>query len=412
MQESAVEGINRAGRWLATNPQQARAEMRAAVTQLPDSASAWFNYGLAQHLCGNPDAAIRAYQLSQRCADPPRRQLANNLSQDLLLTQRFSEGWQAYEGRPPSPLPVACRQWYGPCWNGTDPLPAELLVPSEQGFGDTLMALRFARLLAERGCRVQVACQEALVELIAHGCPQVQVRGGLVRATAPQAWAPMLSLPGMLGVTATTMPFRAGYLTLQPELVEQWRLRLRRRPGHRLVALHWQGKPISEQSLYSSGRSFALQLLAPLAELTGVDVVCLQKGEGSDQWPGPFAQRQVAGQAAVSASTSFLDSAAILANCDLLISSDSAVVHLAGALGVPAWVLLKAIPEWRWGLETETSYWYTSLRLFRQQQPGQWGEPMARVRAALAALLRPGPDGANRMDSAASPGLQPFGYPN
>jgi ADP-heptose:LPS heptosyltransferase len=116
--------------------------------------------------------------------------------------------------------------------------------------------------------------------------------------------------------------------------------------------------------------------------------VSLQKGEGADQWPGPFAGRQVAGQAAVSASLSFLDTAAVLANCDLLISADSAVVHLAGALGFPAWVLLKAIPEWRWGLSGDRSYWYDSLRLFRQSQPGCWQEPLQRVCGELQALAQ------------------------
>lgn len=411
MQPDPAAAINQAGHWLATNPQQARREMRAALAEWPDSAAAWFNYGMAQHLCRNPEAAIRAYRLSLRCADPPRRELANNLSQDLLLTHRFVEGWQVYEHRPLAPLPVACHQWYGPSWNGTTPWPAELLVPSEQGFGDTLMALRFARLLADAGCRVQLACQEALVDLLAHACPQVQVRAGLVRGAKHRAWAPLLSLPRILGVTATTMAFRSGYMALKPSLVQHWRQRLQRRAGSRLVALHWQGKPVSEQSLYSSGRSFALQILAPLAELAGLEFVSLQKGDGSDQWPGPFVDRQVAGQSAVTASCSFLDTAAILANCDLLISSDSAVVHLAGALGVSTWVLLKAIPEWRWGLEGERSYWYDSLRLFRQPWPGQWADPVGRVCAALARPT-PGPDGASPMGSAARPGLPPWSCPS
>ena len=378
--------LNAAGQWLASDPERARREMAQALQQGPDLAAGWFNYGLAQHLCGRFEQAIRAYRHSLRCPDPPRRQIANNLSQDLLLTGCFAEGWQVYEHRPPQPFPVACHHWYGPCWSGAGPLPSPLLVVSEQGFGDTLMMLRFALQLAQQGIQLQLVCQNALVELIQHAAPGLDVHGQLVRqAEQPQPWLPLLSLPRWFAASDQAMPLQQGYLQLQPSLVQAWRERLGRRAGRRLVALHWQGNPVSEQSLYSRGRSLPLQVLAPLAELADLEFVSLQKGEGIDQWPGPFAGRQVAGQPAVTASSSFLDTAAVLANCDLLISADSAVVHLAGALGLPAWVLLKALPEWRWGLTGDRSYWYDSLRLFRQSRPGSWREPLQQVCANLQA---------------------------
>ena len=144
------------------------------------------------------------------------------------------------------------------------------------------------------------------------------------------------------------------------------------------------------------------QALAPLAELADLEFVSLQKGHGTDQWPGPFAARHVAGQAAVTASYSFLDTAAVLANCDLLISADSAVVHLVGALALLAWVLLKAMPEWRWGLAGDRSYWYDSMRLLRQTQPGSWRQPLEQISARLQ-VVRPGPDAASRTGSDGSP---------
>jgi hypothetical protein len=400
---------DQAGRWLATNPQRARAEMAAALRQLPDSAVAWYNYGLALHLCGDPQAAIRAYRLSLSFPDPPKPQIANNLAQDLLLSGQFAEGWQMYQHRPPQPLPRACRQWYGPCWQGPGLPPSPLLLVSEQGFGDTLMAVRFVLLLQQQGCQVELVCQQPLVELINHAAPEISCTAPLVRQPLPRTWAPLMGLPGSLGLSAATMPFQQGYLRLQPQLVQGWAQRLQRRPGRLLVALHWQGNPVSEESLYSSGRSLALQVLAELTQLAEVEFVSVQKGHGQEQWPGPFAGRTVAGQAAVDASSSFLDTAAVLANCDLLISADSAVVHLAGALGLPAWVLLKAIPEWRWGMRGDHSYWYRSLRLFRQVTPGAWNEPVRRVAEALAAFS-PGRDGAIPMGWAASPspGLDGF----
>jgi hypothetical protein len=400
----AAAALNAAGDWLASDPQRARREMAQALRRAPDLAAGWFNYGLAQHLCGRPEQAIRAYRRSLRCPDPPLREIANNLSQDLLLTGRFAEGWQVYEHRPLQPLPVACHQWYGPCWSGSGQVPSPLLVVSEQGFGDTLMMLRFALQLRQQGKALQLVCQTALVELIRHAAPALPVRSELVRQAAPQPWLPLLSLPRWLGATDQSMPLQEGYLRLQPALVQAWGERLQRHPGRRLVALHWQGNPVSEQSLYSRGRSLRLAVLAPLAVQADLEFVSLQKGDGADQWPGPFANRQVAGQAAVSDSRSFLDTAAVLANCDLLISADSAVVHLAGALGLPAWVLLKAIPEWRWGQAGDRSYWYDSVRLVRQSRAGSWREPVQQVCAALQAF-RPGPDAASRMGWG---GSQPF----
>jgi len=392
-----LAALNAAGQWLETDPQRACREMAAGLQQLPHSSVAWFNYGLAQHLCANPSAAIRAYRLSLRCDQPPRSQIANNLSQDLLLTGRFVEGWQVYEERPEQPLPMACEQWYGPRWAGGSPTHEPLLLVSEQGFGDTLMMLRFALTLVQRGIPVELVCQRALVELIRHGAPSLPVKAGLVQEPCLRTWSPLLSLPRLLGATDQRMPLRQGYLHLSPERVQGWAQRLGRQPQKCLVALHWQGNPVSEQSLYSQGRSLALACLAPLAAMPDLEFVSVQKGQGAEQWPGPFAARQVAGQAAVSASTSFLDTAAVLANCDLLISADSAVVHLAGALGLPAWVLLKAIPEWRWGLQGERSYWYDSVRLFRQISPGSWQEPLQQICRALA-VFNPPPDAASPMD--------------
>lgn len=393
----AVAALNSAGQWLASDPQRACRLMASGLLQMPDSAVAWFNYGLAQHLSGKPSAAVRAYRLSLRCEQSPRRQVANNLSQDLLLSACFAEGWEAYEQRPEQPLPMACEQWYGPRWRGGSLEEKPLLIVSEQGFGDTLMMLRFVLNLLERGIPVELVCQRALVELIRHAAPSIPVHAGLVREPHPRTWVPLLSLPRLFGATDQAMPLRQGYLDVSPALVRSWSQRLGRQPGKRLVALHWQGNPSSEQTLYSRGRSMALGWLEPLAAMPDLEFVSVQKGQGSDQWPGPFAACQVAGQAAVSASCSFLDTAAVLANCDLLISADSAVVHLAGALGLPAWVLLKAIPEWRWGLSGERSYWYDSLRLFRQKRSGSWREPLQQICRVLN-CFNPLQDAASRMD--------------
>ena len=152
-----------------------------------------------------------------------------------------------------------------------------------------------------------------------------------------------------------------------------------------MIALHWQGNPGHEHSLYSRGRSLPFEQLLPLGQLADVEFVSIQKGAGSEQFQTNSELTFVAGQKSVSQSMDFKDTAAVLANCDLLISSDSAVAHLAGAMGIPTWLALRWIPEWRWGLEGECTAWYDSVHLFRQPRNGDWD---AVIRAMITAWMQ------------------------
>ena len=155
-------------------------------------------------------------------------------------------------------------------------------------------------------------------------------------------------------------------------------------PSKRLIALHWQGNPGHENSLYSRGRSLPFERFLALQQLADVEFVSIQKGAGSEQCRTEHNLNFVAGQETVNQSMDFRDTAAVLANCDLLISSDSAVVHLAGAMGIPTWLALRWIPEWRWGLEGDRTAWYDSVRLFRQPRDGDWN---AVIKAMVAAWI-------------------------
>jgi hypothetical protein len=157
--------------------------------------------------------------------------------------------------------------------------------------------------------------------------------------------------------------------------------------GKRLIALHWQGKPGHEHSLYSRGRSMTLADWLPLRQLENVEFLSVQKGEAAEQLQQAHGLPMVAGQAAFSETLDFRETAAVLANCDLLLSSDSGVVHLAGALGVPTWVALRWIPEWRWGLSGSRTPWYASLRLFRQQRDGDWAGVVAEITREIKAEI-------------------------
>jgi hypothetical protein len=231
----------------------------------------------------------------------------------------------------------------------------------EQGLGDTLQFCRLLKPLQERGLRTTLFCPEALAPLLREGAELGSIALMLGRNDPGLRWCPLLSLPQRLGLTASTIPAAGGYLTADPQRVAQWRERLGRRPGHRLIALHWQGNPKFEHKLYSKSRSTPF-----------------------DAWLGLTGLRFVAGQEAFDATMDFRDTAAALACCDLLLSADSSVVHLARALGLPTWVALSWVTEWRWGLEGRTTPWYESARLFRQLRAGDWAAVVAAMAAELA----------------------------
>ena len=175
-------------------------------------------------------------------------------------------------------------------------------------------------------------------------------------------WLPLLDLLPTLQDKELWAPFSSGYLQIEASRIQHWSNLLQKKPGRKLIALHWQGNPEHEHSLYSRGRSLPFEELLPLGQLPDVEFVSIQKNAGSEKFQANRGLNFVSGQDYVSQSKDFQDTAAVLANCDLLISSDSAVVHLAGSMAVPTWLALRWIPEWRWGLEGKRTSWYDSVR--------------------------------------------------
>ena len=263
-----------------------------------------------------------------------------------------------------------------------------VLLMSEQGFGDTLQFSRYALHLQQQGFDVTLLCQPALKTLLRenvglkHVIDKLEVQQWAQRQPI---WLPLLDLLPALEALELWTPFSSGYLKIEAEKIQQWSTMLRRKPGKRLIALHWQGNPGHEHSLYSRGRSLPFKRLLALGQLTDVEFVSIQKGAGSEELQTDKSLNFVSGQQKVSQSMDFRDTAAVLANCDLLISSDSAVVHLAGAMGVPTWLALRWIPEWRWGLEGNYTAWYDSVRLFRQPNDGRWEEV---IKAMITAWIQ------------------------
>jgi tetratricopeptide (TPR) repeat protein len=295
-----------------------------------------------------------------------------------LLQGDFEKGLPEYEWR--WQLKDFRRRAHSqPLWNGAPLGEQTLLLYAEQGLGDTVQFIRYAAL-ARRHCgRIVVQCQPPLARLLA-GYPGVDQ---LVPEGVPlppfDAHAPLLSLPRLLGTTLDTIPANIPYLHADPGLVALWRDELASGAGFK-VGIAWQG---STKYRADRWRSMPLAQFEPLARVPGVRLFSLQKGFGREQVHGAGFPVTDLGGRLDEAHGAFMDTAAVLKNLDLVITSDTVIAHLAGALGVPVWVAVPFLPDWRWLLEREDSPWYPTMRLFRQAQPGRWDEVFQLLAEAL-----------------------------
>ncbi len=313
---------------------------------------------------------------------PDDAELHKNLSMILLLRGEFKQGWKEYSWRQkggefgvPS-LP-------GPQWNGASLHGRTVLLLAEQGLGDTIQFIRYASLLKARyDCRVVAAVQRPLLRLLhdVAGVDEWAIRGE--KLPAHDVWAPMLSLPALLEQhDVADLPAATTYLQSDEQLVEKWREALAPLGGFR-IGIAWQGNPGMDTDRF---RSIPLALFEPLAKISGVKLISLQRGFGTEQLASLGGRMEIhtLGDDLDTSSGPFMDTAAVMQNLDLVITSDTAIAHLAGALGVPVWVALTHVPDWRWLLNREDSPWYLSLRLFRQDQPGDWNSVFHKIAAAL-----------------------------
>lgn len=365
----------------AGRPAAAEESLRAALALLPDLASTHNNLGRALRDQGKLAEAEACFRAGMAC-DPADAVPAYNLALLLLTQGREAEGQALYERRWEMPdVPPHGRD--GPQWDGRADPNLTLLIHAEQGFGDTLQCLRFIRAAAARVGRVLLDVQPALAPLArlipgvaTPGAVQVTARGEPVAAYDAQI--PTMSLPLALGggEIGQTPP----YLSVDPDLIDSWRARLPRlAPGRRRIGLVWAGNQSNREGAH---RSLTLSELAPLAALANIDWVSLQVGfRSAELAAGPF----VEGTLDLSQSLEdFADTAACLMNLDGVVTIDTAVAHLAGALNRPGWVLLPFAADWRWGLGETRSTRYPSLRLFSQSVSGEWAEVVARVAAAVS----------------------------
>ena len=337
------------------------------LRQEPDLAEGWNSRGLALQNLGRLDEALQSYARAEALAPSLA---AAHLNRGLchLLTQDFGQGLPLYEWRKRMPQPMEARAYPQPLWTGAQDIRGKTLFAYvEQGLGDAIQFYRYISFALVRGAKVVLSVPDRLVALLKTATPAVEVIGWGQVPAAFDFHIPLASIPLAVGMRAGTIPAADRYLTAQPDRMAHWRSLLGG-TGFR-IGVAWQGL---EQVRGLEGKSFPLAALAGIAAVPGVRLISLQKGDGAEQLDHLPAGMTVETYAFDEGPDAFLDTAAMMAACDLVITADTAPAHLAGALGIPAWVALKHVPDWRWFLGRDDSPWYPSLKLFRQPQTGDW----------------------------------------
>ncbi|MFM7677085.1 MAG: tetratricopeptide repeat protein, partial [Synechococcus sp.] len=372
--------------------ERARTLLMQAIALQPDLAASYSNLALLQQSCGEVEQAIATYHRALEC-DPSQVTAHWHLAHSLFLIDAYSEAWPEHEWRlQDAPERKLHAMPQAPCLAfSAEALEYDgpLLLVSEQGIGDTLQFIRYVRLLQARGCQIRLCLPDQLHALVGHAFPDIELLSPEQGSDwCEGSWLALMSVPGLLKESPSNPLVSKPYLHADSAHVASWRNVLGDSSEQQpLVALHWQGNPAAEVGPLQ-GRSFPLQTLAPLAALADVRFVSLQKGIGAEQLVRcDFRDRFIPAQPLVDEAWDFLDTAAILASCDLVITSDTALAHLAGALGRPTWLLLHHIPDWRWGVRGDSTFWYPSMRLFRQLEAGNWDELVTRLTPALRQFL-------------------------
>jgi tetratricopeptide (TPR) repeat protein len=357
-------------------PSDAVGSFTRALQLKPDFAEAINNMAGVIEQAGKIDEAGALYEKAVSLR-PQVPEFHENLALNQLLRGQFDRGWQESEWRRANKANPASRAFHRPVWDGNDLTGRSILLHAEQGLGDTIQFVRYAKLVRDRGAaRVIVECQPALAALArgVEGVTEVIEQG--------QPWpefdvhCPLMSLPIPFRTRLESIPQGVPYIHAEPEKTAAWKEKLAGLTGKR-VGLIWAGNPKFRNDKI---RSMPPAKLLPLAGLPGISFVSLQKGAAASA-PQTLKLLDLTAQL-----KDFTETAALIANLDLIITVDTAVGHLAGAMGKPTWIMLSAIPDWRWMLGRDDSPWYPSVRLFRQATPGDWTGVMQRINAAISVV--------------------------
>jgi tetratricopeptide (TPR) repeat protein len=358
----------------------------------PGNAQAYNNLGSAFHDTGAVSEAIRCFRKSLRLR-PDHVETNWNLALAQLLKGDLAEGWEKYEWRLRKP------DWASgyvhidhiPRWDGRAFPGKSLLIRCEQGLGDVIQFVRYFPMVKAKGGTVMFETETSLARLL-KGCRGIDELVSPLSGTGAghkfDYHLPLLSLPRVFNTTRHTIPAKIPYLSAEKKLMALWEERLCGFNGLR-IGICWQGNPSYKGDRF---RSVPLKHFFCLAAMDGVHLISLQKRHGLEQLRNLPQDVSIIdfGPLLDGSTDAFVDTGAIMKNLDLVVTTDTAVAHLAGALGVPVWLLLQHVPEWRWGLTGEDTPWYPTMRLFRQSRPGDWDGVLQRVCSEVRSLLSKG----------------------
>ncbi|MBT3305780.1 MAG: glycosyltransferase family protein [Alphaproteobacteria bacterium] len=346
-----------------------------AIGQKPDYAMAFNHLGKTHQQLGQVDEALTGFEKAI-ALEPEAAEYHFNLGILYLLMGQFGEGWQEYGWRRRVTEFNHPQRPYGqPVWDGGNPDGKTIFFYPEQGLGDLFQFVRYLPQVAAQGGRVVLETPTQTARLLQNfDAADVLISSGASLENF-DCHASLLDLPGILGATLETIPAPEHYISPDPELTRDWAGRLGASRDFR-IGLVWAGNAAHTND---ANRSIDPGLLMPLMQIPGISMYSLQVGRDGEA-------KTVFGDAVTDLASElkdFADTAAVIGNLDLVVSVDTSVAHLAGAMGRPVWTLLPFMPDWRWLLDREDSPWYPSMRLFRQHTIGDWDGVIKRLSAAI-----------------------------
>lgn len=350
----------------------------AFITMRPKASEGYNNKANVLKAMGRYQEAIVAYEKALSI-DPNILMGKANKGLSHLVLGEWDIGWDLFEDRKPgNQPPEAYRFDIGKRWNGQTDKSATIIIYNEQGLGDTIHFSRYIAAVEQRVGRVILQIQPALMQLFKYNWPHLQMISPEDPVPDYQLQCPLMSLPRVFQTRVHNIPAAQGYLNVPEEYISKWKAKLEF-TRKKKVGLVWAGNP---DHLNDHIRSIPLKLFQRVLSVPDCEFFALQKGPTALAQLGEL-PKQLIVHPLGDELNDFIDTAGLLKNLDLLICVDTSVLHLAGALGVPAWGLLQYDPDWRWLLERSDTPWYQSIRLFRQHEFGNWPDVVTRVETAL-----------------------------
>jgi Tfp pilus assembly protein PilF len=358
--------------------------------ELPRSPSIIYNIAYTLKKLGRIQEALDYYYRVLEL-DPNHAECHFGLGVAYLSIEDFERGWKEYEWRW-NRSTLTPRTFEQPRWDGSDIAGKTILLYAEQGLGDTLQFIRYAKLLKDKGATVYFATQNQLVDLLSL-CPYLDKVVPLYGSVPHfDTHAPLMSVPFIMGTRVETIPHEIPYLYARTDLVEEWAQKLSLDHSSFKIGICWQGNPnYSTPFLRNTvaAKSMKVTEFEPIAKIHGVSLYSLQKTSGEEQLknlPEGFIVHDFGPDFDIMHGR-FMDTAAVMKNLDLVITVDTSVVHLAGGLGVPTWMLLPEPADWRWMMRQSDTPWYPHLRMFRQPRPDDWKSVIERVAQELKKMI-------------------------